>query len=288
MILYFIWQKKYSLIHLFNSNFVLDKNILNNIPIGLHGDFYNQDHTFFLLPKNDLQNIKLTLNNCHIAIERIVLKQFVSGIYKIKKNNLEDKIIFLIDINKLSINISVFNNKSFLYLESFSFGTNIIMDDVAKLCSLNLNIVKNIFSDINFDLISEDDNSNYLDKKYFKELNYRKISISHLSEIISARIEEIIDITYNKNSNYKYLLKKNKLIYLSFEDLNVNINFKERFKSYFINGCEVIFDENSEDKDTHALIGSAELIGKGWEKEAIPIIQTKKSLISRIFSTLFN
>jgi len=32
---------------------------------------------------------------------------------------------------------------------------------------------------------------------------------------------------------------------------------------------------------------SAELIGKGWEKEAIPTIQTKKSIISRIFSIFF-
>mgnify|MGYP006139404409 FL=1 len=36
------------------------------------------------------------------------------------------------------------------------------------------------------------------------------------------------------------------------------------------------------------LITAAELISKGWSKEAIPVKQAKKSIISRFFSTLFN
>ena len=45
-------QPNESLIHLFNSKFVLDKNNIEKIPIGLYGEFYNQQLTFFLLPKN--------------------------------------------------------------------------------------------------------------------------------------------------------------------------------------------------------------------------------------------
>ena len=56
-------KQKYSLIHLFNSNFSIDKNNLNNLPLGLYGDFYNQDMTFFIVEKNNLKNFKSTLNN---------------------------------------------------------------------------------------------------------------------------------------------------------------------------------------------------------------------------------
>ena len=49
-------QSDKSLIHLFNSNFFLDYNVLKNPPIGLHGDLYNQHLTFFLLPKNHSLN----------------------------------------------------------------------------------------------------------------------------------------------------------------------------------------------------------------------------------------
>ena len=35
------------LVHLFNSNFSLDSDNLENLPIGLFGEFYNQNMTFF-------------------------------------------------------------------------------------------------------------------------------------------------------------------------------------------------------------------------------------------------
>jgi hypothetical protein len=36
------------------------------------------------------------------------------------------------------------------------------------------------------------------------------------------------------------------------------------------------------------ITGACELVGKGWEKEAIPINHKKKSLISGFFSKLFS
>ena len=40
-------ENNYSLVHLFNSNFSLDSDNLENLPIGLFGEFYNQNMTFF-------------------------------------------------------------------------------------------------------------------------------------------------------------------------------------------------------------------------------------------------
>ena len=40
-------ESKHSVIHLFNSSFSLDSDNLENLPIGLFGDFYNQNMTFF-------------------------------------------------------------------------------------------------------------------------------------------------------------------------------------------------------------------------------------------------
>ena len=37
----------YSLVHLFNSNFILDNQNLDNLPIGLYGDFYSHHLSFF-------------------------------------------------------------------------------------------------------------------------------------------------------------------------------------------------------------------------------------------------
>ena len=142
-------QPNKSLIHLFNSNFILDKTVVEKIPIGLYGEFYKQHLTFFLLPKNDLKNLKLIFNNCHINIERVIFKHFAEGINLINRNKTSD-LLAIININKKRSNISIFNKFSFFYSENFPFGSDIIMEDVKKVCSLDLNVVKNIFSDISF------------------------------------------------------------------------------------------------------------------------------------------
>jgi cell division protein FtsA len=276
-----------SLIHIFNSNFILDNNILNKIPIGLYGDFYNQHLTLFLLKKNDLKNLKLVLNNCHINIERIVLKPFVSGINKIKKDKVEE-MFFLINLDKNKSSISIFNNLSFIYSETFSFGTDIIMKDVSKLCSINLDSVKDIFAEIKFENADDNIDKKYLDKKYFKDTNFRNISLTHLKNIISARAEELIDLIYKKNINLKYLEGQKKSIFFEFEDVNFFKNLGFFFKKNFSEKQKVVFLESNQNEPFDACLESAELIGKGWEKEAIPVVQTKKSIISRIFSNFFN
>jgi cell division protein FtsA len=278
-------QPEKSLVHLFNSNFTLDKNDLDKIPIGLYGELYNQHMTFFLLPQNNLQNMKLVLNNCDIEIERIIFKSFATGIHIINQNDSMKKFI-RINIEKTIINISVFENKSFIFCESFPFGSDMILKDLSKVCSLNLIEVTTILNNIDFDKISGENNETYLDKEFFKQSPYRKISLGHIKNIITARLDEIINIIYNKNINLNYIKTYNKCINLSLENQNIASNLSTSFIKSFPDDSNVLITKSTQIE--HACLASAELMGKGWEKEAIPIIQTKKSLISRIFSSIFD
>ena len=63
-------------------------------------------------------------------------------------------------------------------------------------------------------------------------------------------------------------------------------NFNYIFKSHFRENFEFLnlrLDLKSEHFES-----AANLSSYGWKKEAIPISQTKNSLISRIFQSLFN
>jgi hypothetical protein len=51
---------------------------------------------------------------------------------------------------------------------------------------------------------------------------------------------------------------------------------------------ERIYNNNTDSNLLSAVTGACELLGKGWEKEAIPMIQGKKSFISGFFSKLFS
>jgi cell division protein FtsA len=279
-------EPEYSLIHLFNSGFILDKVNLQKLPIGLYGEFYNHILTFFLLLKNNIKNLKLVLNNCHLEIDRIIFKSFVDGIKQIKKISFKEKII-LINISKNKSQISIFNHSSFVYLEKFDFGTDIIMRDVSKLCSLKMSTVERIFSEFNFNNVSDPKEEAHLPKKYFDDEIYRKISLSHFYKIISARTEEIINLIYKKNTNLNYFNNKNQIIHLSFEDDDIFDNLKQFFKKQFKSNEEIFIFKQAKEEYLDSCKASAELIVKGHEKEAIPVVQTKKSIISRIFTTIF-
>ncbi len=280
-------QPEKYLVHLFNSNFILDNKSLKNPPIGLHGDFYNHHLTFFLLPKNDFKNLKNLLNNCNLNLDRIILKPLTIGLDKLLNN--KDKNNFaIIHFGKKQSNISIFNNLSFVYSENFDFGTDIIMKDVSKVCSLSFENVKKIFFEMDFDEIKQKaTEEKYLDKKFFVENNFRKISINLLNEIINARVEELINLILKKNINLKISNEKIETTYFSFDDLNFIDIFKQKFLKTNSDKMLIKFEEKTQDEQLTSCLISAELIGRGWEREAIPTVQTKKSIIARLFSIFF-
>ena len=275
-----------TLIHLFNSNFILDKTVLSNLPIGLFGEFYNHHLTFFLLPKSEVKNIKLILNNCGLNIERIILKSFAEGVEIIKKKKTQD-ILITININKVKSNISIFDKLSFIYSENFNFGTDMILKDISKLCSLDIDTVKKIFADNRFDNYHEKNADEHLNKKYFKDSTFRKISVEHLKNIITARANELIEIIYKKNINLKHLNKSKQNIYVTFQDATIYESIKNTIRDIFDKNNKTVIMKVTQGEQLKSCLASVELIAKGWEKEAIPIIQSKKSTISRIFSFLF-
>lgn len=280
-------EEKSSLVHLFNSSFSIDSDNLENLPIGLFGEFYNQSMTFFLIEKNTLKNIKSLFSKCGINTERIVLKSFVEGIHLLRRKILE-KNFLSIRIGEERSSLSLFKNKCYVYSEEFNFGTDLLVKDLSKICSLKLEEAKKILEEINFKNNLDLDEKQILDKKYFIQSPYRKIRLKLVLDVIEARMEELFEIFYKKNINLNHFKNTNKAIYIYVDDYKLLENIKYIVSEKKTGELQIIFNEPYEERLISASLGAAELIGKGWEKEAIPIIQSKKSIISRLFSSLFN
>ena len=242
--------------------------------------------TFFLVKKNILRNIKTVFNNCELNIEKIILKSFVEGIYLLSNNQLE-KNFTIFKLKKNRINISLFKNKSYVFTEEFNFGFDLIIKDISKLCSLKTEEVENFMKQIELRSVLKNNDLSYLEKKYFYISPYRKIKHQLILDIITARIEEIFEICYKRNTNIKNL-KKNDKIYLYVESSEYYKNIQFVFENSKLTVFECIFNNDTEKSVLNGVNGACELIGKGWDKEAIPIAYKKKSLISGFFSRLFN
>ena len=280
-------EEQDSLVHLFNYSFSLDSDNLENLPIGLFGEFYNQNMTFFLVNKNILKNIKLIFNNCGINIDRTILKPFVEGI-SFQLTNKTNTNFTTISLEYKNINISLFKNRSYAFTQDFDFGIDLIVKDISKLCSLKINEVDFFLKEIDLKILLENDEDSYLDKVFFSTSPYRKIKHRLILEIIVARLDELIEICYDKNSNLNYLRKSNDTIYIIVDNFEYYKNIQFALQKNKLIDSMFVFGKNIEDNSLFILNGAAELVSKGWDKEAIPSAQLKKSIISAFFSRLFN
>ncbi len=279
-------QEKYkTILHIFNSKSVLDGKVIENLPVGLFGDYYNHELTFFMIKNNDLKNIKQIFNKSNINIKKIFLKNFVEGTQLIEKDRTVET-FFKINIDNNFSSISFFDNSSLRYSENFKFGTQIIYKDISKICSLDTETINFFLSEINFDLTNFKD-SEVIEEKYFSAGKFRKIRKKLIYEVSIARIEEICDLIFKKNINLHYLKKKGVKIYVSIKDKIIFKNFENCFKNIlnFDSSYNFEYFNNFNIEDT--VKDTSNLLTFGWKKEAIPISQSKKSVITRIFKSIF-
>ncbi len=278
-------EKEKSLLHIFNSKSVLDGNIVENLPIGLFGDFYIHELAFFLIKKNDLNNLNLIFNKNNLKIKKVLMKSFISGSEIINQNK-DSETFFLIKIKKEFTQVDYFDRSAYKFFECFNFGTNIVIKDISKVCSLDNDIINKILSSDTLKSNTFNDNET-LDEKFFQAKNFRKIKKQLIKDIAKARIEEIHDIIFNHNINLNNLKLKKIKLYLIIEDKLVLDNFKEEIHALFKDASLEVNLINDFDSDI-TMLRSFNLSLFGWKKEAVPIVQKKSSIISRIFKSLFD
>tara|TARA_B100000029_G_scaffold469148_1_gene506789 strand:- start:6076 stop:7266 length:1191 start_codon:yes stop_codon:yes gene_type:complete len=278
-------QEKNSILHILNSNFILDNEKKNKIPLNLHGDHLGLHMTFISLPTNNLKNIRTLFNKSHLKVDRVISKPLACGIDLLRKNK-GAKNFIIINFDKEVSSISLYENSSLVFLKIFPFGTNSICKDIGQLCSLKEHEIKLIIKKL--DLTNDKDRENkYIEKKFFTESEFKKLSINHLNNIIKARTNEMLDYIFNKNKNLDYVNNKILRVHLFFEDNDILENLGKLFKESLKIDSTKTQIELLPLNDFSALSGAAELIFKGWDKEAIPLSYRKRSIISGFFERFF-
>tara|TARA_Y100001970_G_scaffold230764_1_gene286656 strand:+ start:4866 stop:6056 length:1191 start_codon:yes stop_codon:yes gene_type:complete len=278
-------QEKNSILHILNSNFILDKIKKNKVPVDLHGDHLSLHMTFISLPTNSLKNISALFTNSDLKIDRVISKPLACGMDLLGKNK-EARNFALINFDKEVSSISLYEDSSLVFLKIFPFGTNSIYRDLIQLCSLKESEIRKIMKELDFINI-EKNKDKYIEKNLFTESEFKKLSKNHLNDIVKARTKEMLDYIFNKNKNLKYINNKILRVDLFFEDEDILENLGNLFKEY------LKIDKNKTQiellplNDFSALSGAAELIFKGWDKEAIPLTHKKKSVIASFFERFF-
>jgi cell division protein FtsA len=278
-------EDKKTIIHIFNSQYNLDKKKIENLPIGLFGDFYSHELSFCLINNNDYKNINNIFKKCNLKIQKVLLKSFVEGSY-ISKGSESINTFYHIKINQNNSQIFYFENDSLKFEQNFNFGSDLVLRDIAKVTSLKIDNVKKILKNIK--LSRDMPKDELVEKELFENENYVKIKKRLLFEIAEARIEEFAEKIIIKNVNFKAYKKKDKVVFMKFANKLDYEYFKDSYKFYFSENNKLLikFLKNVPSEEFMNIIN--EIVNYGWRKEAIPVTHTKKSIITRFFEMLFN
>ena len=91
-----------------------------------------------------------------------------------------------------------------------------------------------------------------------------------------------------KNTNIKFLNKSSIQLIIIIEDRLIQNIFKNYFKTSLIKTTNLKLEFIDRLNSDTSMIMATTLSNYGWKKEAIPMTQTKNSIISKIFKYLFN
>ena len=171
------------------------------------------------------------------------------------------------------------------YIQDFKFGSNLIINDISKVTGLNIDLIKNILINSDF---SEKNLEELVEKNFFKDNNYRKISKKLIIDVAKARIEELSEIILFKNINTKFFLEKKIPIFLKLNDSLILQKFINPFKLFFSYKDDYSLSVIDNDEIENFYNNANNIVQFGWKKEAVPIILEKRSILARLFSFLFD
>ena len=275
-------ENKKSVIHIFNSKYSLDNKSIENLPVGLFGDFYTHELSFFLINTNDHKNLTNIFEKLNSKIERIFSKSYIDGVNIINKNkNKSLKNFFNLEIRDNYSKLFYFENDALKYIQSFAFGSEIIINDISKIVSIrksNLRklIKKNIFKNN----ISENE---LVEKEYFDDTIYRRVKKKLIHDITEARLQEMSEILLIKNVNLKNFLRKDTTLFIKILDDDIYTSFKDIIEKSFSYEKKFIIEIIKSITIEETFKTASNIVQFGWKKEALPIIQIKKSILARFF-----
>ena len=271
-------DSKKSIIHIFNHNYIVDKKKVDKEPIGIYADYLSHEMTFITIPKNIIKNLNQVFIDCDLEIERFISSTFASAVNYLSDTDFQLGAT-LIDIGFEKTSLGVFKNYALIHSMTFPIGINHVTKDISRGCSLSLKESEDIRNQIGCffwktNVLSDEEKN--LPEKFFKESKFRKISKLLVSEIITARIEEIMEIIKKEIYTMGFNLISGQNIFITGGGSNLP-HLNKICATFFPTNIKILNSLQKNHNSTQvkenifdSCNGALKIIFDGWETEAIP------------------
>jgi len=168
-------------------NFKLDETDEIEDPIGMNGSRLEVSLHIILAQKSGLENLKKTFKLAGIEIAKIVNSSYASSL-AVLKNDEKELGAVMIDIGAATSDIAIFINNSLRYTDYLPLGSHHITNDLSIALHTTLKEAEEI--KINFEKYINNSEDLIEISVIGNENEKQKASISTITQVISARVEE--------------------------------------------------------------------------------------------------
>jgi cell division protein FtsA len=285
-------NKDNRIIHVFASNYKIDKKINVENPVGFKANIFSAQIHAVLAEHSSIDNLKNIINSCELSVENYVFGTYALGLSFLNQNDLHEGAI-CIDFGKDKTSFAIFENNALSYVGVIPYGSNQVSKDLAKVLDIKIEVAERIKIETGECVLNDSikDKIEYLPVHLFPDDDFRKISKTMVNTIINSRIEEILQLIYRKFKSYNLIDIKNKKIYLSGRGSNL-VGLISLIKKYFSQRTELVLQIKQEDEnlvnnlsqDFLVCYGMVKNYFYGFPSEALPIKFKNIGFFSRLLS----
>ena len=181
-------NKNCNILHLFNLNSKIDKDIVCENPAGLIADTLENEMNVIYSKKNVIKNFEKVIFKSYLKSEKIIYSPYVLALLSYTDNPLAD-MTMTIDFGHEKTSVSIFRNDNFIYASSIPIGSWHITNDISKALNLSFEISENLKKDHSSCLIVNNNNmQEFVETEESGFRSYKKISNNILNRVVNARV----------------------------------------------------------------------------------------------------
>ncbi len=196
---------------LFNNiiSYTIDNNQYFSVPLGNYSDSIKINFYKILLQNKYIENFSNIFKNLRINIENIIPSPLSSSLSSLTNDEKELGTIS-IDLGHSTSSISIFENNKFVFGDTISVGSNNVTLDIARGVSTNIASAERLKTLYGSLLTSPSDDHEIIEIPVISgdKNSFKQITRSNLNSIIKPRIEETLEMLWQKIKDSNFIYKK--------------------------------------------------------------------------------
>ena len=185
------------------TGYDIDNKFFPNRPLGTFGNILKVNFYKYAVKKNFMKTLSYLFESLNIHIENYVPTPLSSALATL---NSDDKYLgaICIDLGASSSSIAVFENEKIVFMDAINVGGKNITNDIARGISTNIESAERLKTLYGSVISSPSDEYEIIEVPYLDNdpLKFKQINRSIINSIIKPRVEETLELIWQKLKEY--------------------------------------------------------------------------------------